>query len=434
MRQIIFLMAVFGLAGQTAVAEVVIETVTIGDPGNAGELSGEGAGGFGPDRICGAVDYVYKIAKYQVTAGQYRDFLNAVDPAGSNPYGIYHISMAYQGDGCQIMWNSGSSIYDFSRFPIGTEADLVDRPVNVLDWGDAARFANWLHNGQSTGQLTGDPAQDAGLTEDGSYFLDGATSDAELMAVVREADATWVIPSEDEWYKAAYYDGGSNVYYDYPMSTDELPNNGNPEGDTGNSANFYDGDYTIDHPYWRSEVGFFGLSESPYGTFDQGGNISEWNEGYGSHRGLRGGAFRSYHSSLHAAVRHLNSPASEYSYTGFRVAYSVCPDQDGDGYASPGGAYCPNGPEEDCNDEDPNVNPGAPEDLCNGIDENCNGLGDDDKNSDGDPVSFCAGDCNDRDAEIFPGSREVCDGKDNDCDGVIDGTSRGRFFSMCIKK
>ena len=62
--------------GPSAMA-VVIETVPVGNVGNAGELSGAGAGGRGPDRICGAVDYAYNIGKYEVTNAQYAEFLNA---------------------------------------------------------------------------------------------------------------------------------------------------------------------------------------------------------------------------------------------------------------------------------------------------------------------------------------------------------------------
>ncbi|MDM8004619.1 MAG: hypothetical protein QUV05_00485, partial [Phycisphaerae bacterium] len=54
---------------------VIIETVPVGNPGNVGELSGAGAGGYGEDRICGAVSYGYRIGKYEVTAGQYCAFL-----------------------------------------------------------------------------------------------------------------------------------------------------------------------------------------------------------------------------------------------------------------------------------------------------------------------------------------------------------------------
>ncbi len=299
------------LACVSTAQAVEMELVTVGSPGNAGEWSGEGAGGYGPDRICGAVDYVYNIGTFEVTAGQYTEFLNAV--ADEDTFGLYNANMWNSEYGCKIERTGSWPNFSYSVAP-----DWAGRPVNYVSWGDAARFCNWLHNGQPEG------VQDLTTTEDGSYYLNGATSYDRLMAVGRDPDATWVIPSEDEWYKAAYHynDGATSNYYDYPPSTDELLNNGNPEGDTGNSANFYDGDYTIGSPYYRTRAGFFGLSESPYNTFDQGGNVSEWNEAvvYGSGRGLRGGSFYVYPGSLRAAARGSYAPTSAYGYIGFRVA------------------------------------------------------------------------------------------------------------------
>ncbi len=193
--------AVVLLSAGSIHAEVVIETVTVGHPGNDGELSGAGAGGLGPDRICGAVDYAYNIGMYEVTAGQYTEFLNAV--AETDTYLLYNTEMWPGSYGCKIEQSGSSGSYSYSVSP-----DWADRPVNYVSWGDATRFANWLHNGQPTG------AQDLTTTEDGSYFLNGAMTNEQLLEVVRKSNATWVIPSEDEWYKAAYYDGG--VYYDYP--------------------------------------------------------------------------------------------------------------------------------------------------------------------------------------------------------------------------
>jgi formylglycine-generating enzyme required for sulfatase activity len=180
-----------------------------------------------------------------------------------------------------------------------------------------------MHNGQPTG------AQDTSTTEDGSYYLNGATLYA--LAVTRKPNATWVIPSEDEWYKVAYHknDDVTGNYWDYPTGTNEVPNNGNPGGDTGNSANFWDGsDYTIGSPYYRTNAGFFGLSDSPYGTFDQGGNVWEWNEAIfygGSYRGVRGGSFDGdvgHYGGQHASFRNGgDDPTIEYhDIIGFRVA------------------------------------------------------------------------------------------------------------------
>jgi formylglycine-generating enzyme required for sulfatase activity len=292
--------------------QVTIETVTVGNPRNPDDTHGDGYGG---------VDYTFNIGTYEVTAGQYTEFLNAV--AVTDTYGLYNTEMWSDTYGCKIeRWGSPGNFY------YSVASDRADRPVDYVSWGDAARFSNWLHNGQPTGD------QDLTTTEDGSYFLDGATSGPELLAITREPDATWVIPSEDEWHKAAYHknDGVTRNYFDYPTSSDSVPGyigdgESIPDPDPGNYAT-YDGDggtWGIGPPYYRTEVGEHENSASPYGTFDQGGNVWEWNEGIleGSHRGVRGGSFGSRYavSDLHASVRYdATSPSIEIVGLGFRVS------------------------------------------------------------------------------------------------------------------
>ncbi|MEO8066644.1 MAG: MopE-related protein [Flavobacteriales bacterium] len=105
-----------------------------------------------------------------------------------------------------------------------------------------------------------------------------------------------------------------------------------------------------------------------------------------------------------------------------------CLDDDADGFTTCQG---------DCNDANANINPDATE-VCDGVDNDCNGLVDDGfpqqyADNDGDgfgnmlqplpcdtPGVANADDCDDQNAATFPGAVEVCDGLDNDCDGVID--------------
>ncbi len=276
---------------------VNIETVFVGNPGNADD----------PSTGYGGVGYLYNIGKFEITAGQYTDFLNAV--ADTDTYGLYYTSMGSSSYGCKIERTGSSGSYSYS-----VAAEWADRPVNYVSWGDAARFCNWLENGQPEG------AQDLTTTEDGSYCLHGVTSDALLLGITRNPDATWVIPTEDEWYKAAYHknDGVTSNYFDHATSSDTTPSNDLDGG--GNNATYKDSAYTIGSPYYRTEVGAHVNSESPYGTFDQAGSVWEWNEVvFSSMRGLRGGAYSTDDSTIAAAYRGCAMPSYGFSNAGFRV-------------------------------------------------------------------------------------------------------------------
>lgn len=294
------------VVGCAVVAQAVtIETVPVGDPGNAADTTGYGS-----------VSYAYNVGKYEVTAGQYTAFLNAV--ADTDTYGLYNTNMWLNSFGCKIERTGSSGNYQYA-----VASDYANRPVNVVSWGDSARFANWLHNGQPTG------AQGLSTTEDGAYFLNGATTNAALLAVSREADWKWAITSENEWYKSAYYKGGSTNagYWKYPTSSNTAPGRDMADA-SGNNANYYENyPFPIDSPYCTTVAGEFQNSESAYGTFDQGGNVWEWNEALvtSSLRGLRGGSFYSGPGSdaLLASTRSLNlyyPAADEDYYMGFRVA------------------------------------------------------------------------------------------------------------------
>lgn len=284
---------------------VTIDWVTVGNPGNPND-----------DTAYGSVSEEYRISKYEVTAGQYTEFLNAV--AATDTYGLYSTSMWSGSHGCKIERSGSAGSYIYS-----VASDWADRPVNYVSWYDCLRFANWLHNGQPTG------SQDAATTEDGAYDMSLGSS------VVRKAGAWVWLPNEDEWYKAAYHknDGVTGNYFDYPTSSDSAPGRDALETtNPGNNANYYDGSYLIGSPYYRTVIGEFELSDSPYGIFDMGGNVMEWNETEkASIRGLRGGAYDFGGEFVLRSSTWLNlDPDDEVGHIGFRVASVpvACPSAD----------------------------------------------------------------------------------------------------------
>ena len=308
------MMALAGAAGillalaPTAMAKVNIETVRVGNPGNAPDTQHY-------DR--GAVADVFFIGTYEVTAGQYCQFLQAV--AAEDTYRLYNAEMSTRSGGCKIQQSGTPGSYTYS---VGEDA--ANRPVNLVSFWSACRFANWLHNGQKTG------AQGPTTTEDGAYTLNGYTGGWGL-DITRNPGARWFIPSADEWDKAAYHknDGVTGNYWLYPTASNDPPGHFLQEPDAGNCANYYHASVAIDDPYYRTEVGEYENSPSPYGTFDQAGNVAEWIETVvnvdthsvppKTYRGTSGGYWGS--PIWHLEPRNENNnPWSTGTSLGFRVA------------------------------------------------------------------------------------------------------------------
>ena len=296
--------------GTTTSQAITIDTVTIGNQGNGNDTTGYGG-----------VSYIYNIGTYEVNLTQYTAFLNAV--AATDTYGLYNANMGTDLAIAGIQQSGHSGNFSYSVIGSG------NRPVTFVSWFDAARFANWMANGQPTG------AQDGATTEDGAYTLYGATSGIGFSKNALNPNTgqttIWWIPSEDEWYKAAYYDptkDGSGGYWLYPTASDTM--NGNTIG-VADSANYWDGNYAKDQnglPSNLSDGGAYGSnSASFYGTYDQGGNVWEWNESAfappgtaGSARAIRGGSWNYEISGLESSSRGDGAPSLEYYSIGFRVA------------------------------------------------------------------------------------------------------------------
>jgi formylglycine-generating enzyme len=149
--------------------------------------------------------------------------------------------------------------------------------------------------------------------------------------VTRTAGTTWAVTSEDEWYKAAYYDSNKNgpenaAYWLYPTHSDSAPGQ-NMADPSGNNANIYTVPYAfpLDAGKYTTAVGEFQNSANACGTFDQGGNVWEWNDAIisGICRGLRGGGFLSNDKLLQSGYRYDHVPTVETYNFGFRVVQLV---------------------------------------------------------------------------------------------------------------
>ena len=317
----------------SAAQAVTIDLVPVGNPGNAADQDYGGQGQFG------AVDYVYQVGKYEVTNAQYHEFLAA--KAVTDTYGLYNESMASDArGGITRLGSPGSYTYAVKS------AVYENMPVTYVCWYDTVRFANWLQNGQHNGD-----------TESGTYTITGGGVNTGTVAIPNAATRAtwttkhWVLPSENEWYKAAYHQpaaqgGDTDNYWFYPTATN-LPNepySDQPPGSDApvqaNTANFYKHDGLVngyDDGYavtgsasyvhaenYLTDVGEYTLSDSFYGTFDQGGNVWEWNEALidDHDRGVRGGSWwETAAYGLAASSRYVNSfPSSELVDLGFRVA------------------------------------------------------------------------------------------------------------------
>jgi len=282
-----------------------IETVAVGDAGNFSDTNG-----------FGAVAYYYRIGKTEVTIGQYAAFLNAVATTSTNAH-LWNSNMASDANiaGIQRL-GSGTSEDPFSYETFGS----VNRPVTYVSLIDGARFANWMHNGATNGAST----------EDGAYTLNVPLVSNRLM---RNPTAKWWVPTEDEWYKAAYFKGGgSNAgYWVYPTQSDTSP--GNMLGAGVNQANYKaDGLYTLTrtsswstNQNYLTDAGTFSNSSSAYGALDLAGNVAEWVDGImtnslgNSFYIVRGGSWASTSNELRPAARPSSTPG-ESRVIGFRLA------------------------------------------------------------------------------------------------------------------
>ena len=308
---------VASLAGLASAGTISIPLVTVGDPGNVAD----------PATGYGSVPYTYSIGEYDVTIGDYTAFLNAVAVNG-DPFGLYNPAMA-PGNGPAYGFRTlGIAQWQFRQLQLLSGGQLQSG-------GQLPDLRCLLGRCCAVRELAGKrPAdrarKDRDTTETGTYTLNGGTSNLALMQVSRNPGSTWVLPTVNEWYKAAYYvGGGTNAgYWTYPTQSNTPPSNVLSSSGT-NNANFTDVNKpgrqwrSTDHTNFLTPVGAFAASPGPYGTYDMGGDVWQWNEtSYYNHaRGLRGGSFAGDVSILLSGFEDNIAPIAYDPDVGFRVAY-----------------------------------------------------------------------------------------------------------------
>ena len=256
-----------------------MEFVEIGSPGNADDTTGD-------PTTAGKVDYTYQMGKFEVSEDMITKY-NA---------------------------NFGTA----NSLVITKDTRGTDKPATSVSWNEAARFVNWLNT--STGGTEAYQFTTSGVNDNIALWTSGDAG-FDASNPFRNSLATYVLPSMDEWYKAAYYDPVSMTYFDYPSSDGSNPTA--VASGTGDKTAVYDQTFATG-PADITQAG--GLS--PFGIMGLGGNVYEWEEttldltnGLGSSsRGVRGGDWNDSSINLSSSTRNDNTPSNEADSVGFRVA------------------------------------------------------------------------------------------------------------------
>ena len=261
----------FGSGGNT----FNMEFVAIGNAGNADDTTGA-------PNPAGSVAYAYNMGKYEVSEDMISKF---------------NASQALQ---------------------ITKDTRGGAKPATSVTWNEAARFTNWLNT--STGGSAAYNFTTSGVNDNIALWGSGDAG-YDASNPYRNSLATYVLPSMDEWYKAAYYNPTTGTYFDFPNGSNTAPT-AVASGTADNTAV-----YSQTFGQGPEDVNLAG-GLSPYGIMGLGGNVFEWEETSGdlnnssgsSVRGFRGGGWVNDSSFLSSSNRNSLNPASERDTVGFRVA------------------------------------------------------------------------------------------------------------------
>jgi len=282
---------------------------TIGHPGNRPTNTEETAHNpFAPPM--GAVGYEYRLAKTEVTAKQWLEFVRAYAP--------YWSGSRYDS---QFI---GNWVYPANGDPDLPPDYRVDKAAEnfptEMSWRMAARYCNWLQNGKR-------PERDA--FENGAYDTSTFTTNSDGTfndQRTHTAGASFWIPTVDEWIEAAYYDpnrygDGVEGYWLYNNHSNAAPIYNAPWNGGESNGGIWEGD---DWRYY--DVASYPNAKSVWGLYDLSGGVSEYTEGvsggstrkaFGSERYAQFPA----DSDLIASLYYTSPPTSTFS--GFRIASTI---------------------------------------------------------------------------------------------------------------
>ncbi len=257
-----------------------MEFVTIGNPGNAADTNGT-------PNPAGAVGYGYGIGKFEVSEDMITKY-NA---------------------------NFGTA----NSLAITKDTRGTNKPATSVSWNEAARFVNWLNT--STGGFAAYKFTSGGVNDNIELWTAADTLDYDPLNPYRSLRATYVLPSYNEWYKAAYYNPSNSTYYEFTNGSDTAPTavaSGTTAGTAVYRQSVAQGPANVD------QAG--GLS--PYGVMGLGGNVFEWQESSwdlanssgSSSRGIRGGFWLNNSDDLSSSTSLAYDPSIESDAYGFRVA------------------------------------------------------------------------------------------------------------------
>jgi hypothetical protein len=262
-----------------------MEFVTIGNPGNAADTRSTSR----PiSATLGSVGYTYGIGKFEVSEDMITKY-NA---------------------------NFGTA----NGLVITKDTRDSNKPATSVSWNEAARFVNWLNT--STGGFAAYKYTTNGVNDDIALWTASDTLDYDASNPYRSKRATYVLPSYNEWYKAAYH-SPSGTYYDFANGSDTRPTA--VTGGLSGAVYTQSGEASPTGPADIDQAG--GLS--PYGVMGLGGNVFEWEESSfnlsnnsgSSSRGIRGGDWLSVIPNvLSLSIRGNIGSSIENDKFGFRVA------------------------------------------------------------------------------------------------------------------